>query len=200
MVRGVKQTFAATAPIAIFADPDILVKAPLVAAGFGDRQIYIALDWKFSSTTAGEPYDEQVAAITEKALEACIQHVEAIGQRTEEGIRILMTALIESGIAIFAVRSVPPCLRGGTSSVALLGDGVLAPRPAAWCQSGGGLREISSLYHDAADKGMYPHAEPTHWETYREQVREWRVRSLRRRRSPSCAASRRSVNPAGAWH
>ena len=101
------------------------------------------LDWKFSSTTAGEPYDEQVAAITEKALEACIQHVEAIGQRTEEGIRILMTALIESGIAMSLFGQSHPCLRGGTSSVALLGDGVLAPRqpgPAAWCQSGGGLR------------------------------------------------------------
>ena len=60
---------------------------PLVAAGFGDMlgKYTSLLDWKFSSTTAGEPYDEQVAAITEKALEACIQHVEAIGQRTEEG-------------------------------------------------------------------------------------------------------------------
>jgi glycerol-1-phosphate dehydrogenase [NAD(P)+] len=33
--------------------------------------------------------------------------------------------------------------------------------------------EISSLYHAAADQGVYPYAEPKLWETYREQVREW---------------------------
>ncbi|MGG3311361.1 sn-glycerol-1-phosphate dehydrogenase [Paenibacillus lautus] len=180
VVRGVKQTFAATAPIAIFADPDILVKAPqpLVAAGFGDMlgKYTSLLDWKFSSTTAGEPYEDQVAAITERALQACIQHVEAIGQRTDEGIRILMTALIESGIAMLLFGQSHPAsgaehhlshywemeyLRRGNRAL-LHGAKV-----------GVACSEISSLYHDAADKGVYPNAKPTHWETYGEQVREW---------------------------
>ncbi|MEG6588297.1 sn-glycerol-1-phosphate dehydrogenase, partial [Paenibacillus barengoltzii] len=104
IVRGVKKTVPAVPPVAIFADLDILMAAPqrLVAAGFGDMLgKYTSLfDWKFSHLTAGEPYDEQAAAITERALRSCVSHAEAIGARTEEGIRALMTALIESGIAM----------------------------------------------------------------------------------------------------
>ncbi|EES73796.1 putative sn-glycerol-1-phosphate dehydrogenase, partial [Paenibacillus sp. oral taxon 786 str. D14] len=104
IVRGVKKTVPAVPPVAIFADLDILMAAPqrLVAAGFGDMLgKYTSLfDWKFSRLTAGEPYDEQAAAITERALRSCVSHAEAIGARTEEGIRALMTALIESGIAM----------------------------------------------------------------------------------------------------
>ncbi|MFB4330843.1 sn-glycerol-1-phosphate dehydrogenase [Paenibacillus sp. CR_12] len=180
VVRGIKQTYAATAPIAIFADPDILAKAPqpLIAAGFGDMlgKYTSLLDWRFSSTTAGEPYDGQVAEITERALESCIQHVEAIGQRTEEGIRILMTALIESGIAMLLFGQSHPAsgaehhlshywemeyLRRGNRAL-LHGAKV-----------GVACSEISSLYHAAADQRVYPYAEPKLWETYGEQVREW---------------------------
>ncbi len=104
LIQGQKITVAASAPIAIFADLDVLVKAPraMVAAGFGDMLgKYTSLfDWRFSSTVAGEPYSPLVAEITEQALSSCIQHVEQIAAGDEEGIRILMTALIESGLAM----------------------------------------------------------------------------------------------------
>lgn len=104
IIRGIKKTISAVPPIAIFADLDILQQAPqrLVAAGFGDMLgKYTSLfDWKYSHYTAEEPYDEQVAAITERALQSCVDHVDDIGKRTELGIRVLMTALIESGIAM----------------------------------------------------------------------------------------------------
>ncbi|WP_019007759.1 sn-glycerol-1-phosphate dehydrogenase [Cohnella laeviribosi] len=104
LVRGEKITVPATGPAAIFADLDVLRQAPaaLTAAGFGDMlgKCTSLFDWKFGSVTAGEPYDEAVADITEQALRACIEHAEAIGRRTEEGIRVLMNALIESGLAM----------------------------------------------------------------------------------------------------
>lgn len=180
VVRGIKQTFAATAPIAIFADLDILAKAPqpLVAAGFGDMlgKYTSLLDWKFSSTTAGEPYDDHVAEITERALQACIHHVEAIGQRTEEGIRILMTALIESGIAMLLFGKSHPA-SGAEHHLShywemeYLRRGKRALLHGA--KVGVACSEISRLYHAAADEGVYPYAEPKLWATYREQVREW---------------------------
>lgn len=180
VVRGIKQTFAATAPIAIFADLNILVKAPqpLVAAGFGDMlgKYTSLLDWRFSSATAGEPYDEQVAAITERALDACIEHVQSIGERTEDGIRILMTALIESGIAMLLFGQSHPASGAEHHlshywEMAYLRRGNRALLHGA--KVGVACSEISRLYHDAADNGGFPYAEPKQWEPYREQVREW---------------------------
>jgi glycerol-1-phosphate dehydrogenase [NAD(P)+] len=104
IIRGEKTTVQAIGPDAIFADLDVLRQAPpeLVAAGFGDMigKTTSLFDWKFGRRIAGEPYDAEVAAITERALGQCIAHAEAIGRRTEEGIRTLICALVESGLAM----------------------------------------------------------------------------------------------------
>ncbi|WP_342480505.1 sn-glycerol-1-phosphate dehydrogenase [Paenibacillus sp. FSL L8-0340] len=104
IIRGNKITIPAAGPAAIFADTELLRKAPapMVAAGFGDMLgKYTSLfDWKFGRLTADEPYAPAVAAITEKALLACVNHAEEIGNHTELGIRVLTEALIESGLAI----------------------------------------------------------------------------------------------------
>lgn len=104
IIRGDKITIPAAGPVAIFADTDILRNAPspMVAAGFGDMLgKYTSLfDWKYGRLTADEPYSPEVAALTEKALLACVSHAEDIGNHTELGIRVLTEALIESGLAI----------------------------------------------------------------------------------------------------
>lgn len=104
IIRGNKITIPAAGPVAIFADTDILRKAPapMIAAGFGDMLgKYTSLfDWNYGRLTADEPYSPVVAALTEKALLACVNHAEDIGNHTELGIRVLTEALIESGLAI----------------------------------------------------------------------------------------------------
>lgn len=104
ILRGEKITLPASAPAAVFADLDVLCAAPrpLIAAGFGDMLgKYTSLfDWVYGRETAGEPYDEDVAALTRSALERCVAHAEAIGGGAEEGVRALMQSLIESGIAL----------------------------------------------------------------------------------------------------
>jgi glycerol-1-phosphate dehydrogenase [NAD(P)+] len=104
ILRGVKTTIPAIAPAAIFADLNVLMEAPqrLVAAGFGDMLgKYTSLfDWSFAHHTAGEPFCQAAAQLTRDALENCVQHVNEIGSRREEGIRILMNALIQSGLAM----------------------------------------------------------------------------------------------------
>lgn len=104
IVRGKKTTFKAASPAALFADIGVLTAAPpeMIAAGFGDMTAKFTslADWRFSHSTAGEPYSEEAAAITEKALWQCVHHVEQIAAKEEEGIRILMNALIESGKAM----------------------------------------------------------------------------------------------------
>lgn len=104
IVRGEKKTILAIGPLAIFADLDILVQAPsrLVAAGFGDMLgKYTSLfDWKFEAVVTGGTYLEKSAEMTRAALESCVRAAESIAARQEDGIRTLMSALVESGLAM----------------------------------------------------------------------------------------------------
>jgi glycerol-1-phosphate dehydrogenase [NAD(P)+] len=104
IVRGVKTTFQMCAPIALFADLSVLKTSPrkMVAAGFGDMLAkYTSLaDWKFGHLAKGEPYCPLVAAITLEALESCVEKVERIAAADEEGIQLLIEALIKSGLAM----------------------------------------------------------------------------------------------------
>lgn len=180
IIRGIKKTIPAVPPIAIFADLDILKKAPqrLVAAGFGDMLgKYTSLfDWKFSNLTASEPYNEQVALITRQALESCVKHVEEIGKRTEEGIRVLMTALIESGVAMLMFGQSHPA-SGAEHHVShywemeYLRRGHRALLHGA--KVGVACAEISRLYHHAIERGNFPYAKPEQWDQYHEQITAW---------------------------
>lgn len=180
IIRGMKTTVPASAPIAIFADLNIVMQAPqrLIAAGFGDMLgKYISLfDWKFSHLTAGEPYDEHAARITERALISCVQHAHEIGQRTEAGITVLMSALIESGIAMLLFGQSHPAsgaehhlshywemeyLRTGRQAL-LHGAKV-----------GVACVEISRLYKAAIADGPFPADEPKVLEPYSSQIRAW---------------------------
>ncbi|MGM0874515.1 MAG: sn-glycerol-1-phosphate dehydrogenase [Bacillota bacterium] len=104
VVRGFKTTFQTQAPIALFADISLLKEAPkdMIAAGFGDMlgKYTSLVDWRFSYLAAGEPYCPTAAQITRKALDACVENVDKIAEGEEEGILILMEALVLSGLAM----------------------------------------------------------------------------------------------------
>jgi glycerol-1-phosphate dehydrogenase [NAD(P)+] len=104
IIRGVKTTFQMTAPIAVFVDLAILKKSPrkMIAAGFGDMLAkYTSLaDWKFGHFVKGEPYCPLVARITREALESCVREAKKIAKGDEEGVQILIEALIKSGLAM----------------------------------------------------------------------------------------------------
>lgn len=107
VVRGEKITVPAIGPLAIFADLDVLRAAPpaMIAAGFGDMlgKLTSLFDWKFGRITAGEPDSPLAEEMTERALQNCLANAPAIGSRTEEGVRLLMEALIESGLAMLVL-------------------------------------------------------------------------------------------------
>ncbi|MFD0717005.1 sn-glycerol-1-phosphate dehydrogenase [Paenibacillus sp. GCM10027626] len=104
IVRGEKITIPAIGPDAIFADLHVLEKAPasLIAAGFGDMLgKYTSLfDWKFGAIIAGEPYLPVSAELTAEALQQCVAQADLIAAGREEGIRTLITALVQSGLAM----------------------------------------------------------------------------------------------------
>jgi glycerol-1-phosphate dehydrogenase [NAD(P)+] len=107
VIGGFKNTVSAMSPEAIFADLDVLSKAPqaMIAAGFGDMLgKYTSLaDWRMGRLLAGEHYCELCADMTEWALEACIGTLPDIAAAKPEGIRILTEALILSGISMLLI-------------------------------------------------------------------------------------------------
>lgn len=102
--RGFKETVQTASPLAVFADIDILKAAPrkMTAAGFGDivGKFTSLLDWKISHLVANEPYNNLAADLTRVSLEACVNHVHKIAENDEDGLKILIQSLIESGLVM----------------------------------------------------------------------------------------------------
>ncbi|WP_440118600.1 sn-glycerol-1-phosphate dehydrogenase [Paenibacillus sp. QZ-Y1] len=116
IVSGIKQTFQAVAPDAIFADIDILEQAPqeMNAAGFGDMLgKYTSLaDWIVSRDMGGEPFCPVAYRMTEEALITCVDHVRDIAEGRAEGVTVLMDALIASGISMLIIDHSRPASGG----------------------------------------------------------------------------------------
>ncbi|MBP1913430.1 glycerol-1-phosphate dehydrogenase [NAD(P)+] [Lederbergia galactosidilyticus] len=104
IIKGVKKTFPTASPIALFADIEVLAAAPktMTAAGVGDMMAKFTslADWKFGHLMQGEPYCPLAVEITKNALDDCMLAVDKIAREEEEGLEILMNALIQSGLAM----------------------------------------------------------------------------------------------------
>ncbi|WP_206831291.1 sn-glycerol-1-phosphate dehydrogenase [Alicyclobacillus fructus] len=104
IVRGVKTTYQTHAPVALFADTDVLERAPkeLVWAGFGDViGKYTSLaDWAFGALAADEPYCAHLASITRQALETAASQAAGLAEFRSDAIRSLMEALVLSGLVM----------------------------------------------------------------------------------------------------
>ncbi len=57
-------------------------------------------DWEFESIVTNEEYLEKSAELTRSALEECVKHVHSIAKGEEEGLYVLTSALITSGLAM----------------------------------------------------------------------------------------------------
>lgn len=104
LIDGVKISLPTHAPAAIFADLDVLAHAPraMIAAGFADilGKFTSVADFRLGHLLRDERYDETIAQRTYAVAKLCKDNAEAIGQSTPESIRLLMNALVESGICI----------------------------------------------------------------------------------------------------
>jgi glycerol-1-phosphate dehydrogenase [NAD(P)+] len=104
ILAGVKTTIICQAPLAMFADSDVLRTAPqrLVAAGFGDMigKITSLADWKVGHLLWNEPYDEAIAKRLQAAIDKVMTNSSAIAQRSEEGVKTLLDTLVESGLCM----------------------------------------------------------------------------------------------------
>ena len=102
--KGLKIHRAGPCPEIIVCDTEILKTAPLdmVCAGVGDvLGKYLArCDWKIGRIIHGEPFCDVCGEIVTDAIEKLLLNIDAIRERTDEGIRILTEALLLAGVTI----------------------------------------------------------------------------------------------------
>ncbi|SFL48222.1 sn-glycerol-1-phosphate dehydrogenase [Salibacterium qingdaonense] len=107
ILGGVKQTVQAAAPLAVFADVNVLRGAPqeMAAAGFGDMaaKSTSVFDWEISRLIAEETYNEWASRAMQRAWSTCRNEAERIAQGEEEGLRILMESLLLSGLVMMTL-------------------------------------------------------------------------------------------------
>jgi len=100
--EGSKTSMQAIPPIAVVADTNIISKAPkrLLAAGVGDiiSNQTAVLDWKLEGQEAD--YSEYAAALSEMAAQLVEEGIEKVASGNEEGVRLVVKALISSGVAM----------------------------------------------------------------------------------------------------
>lgn len=110
--NGVNISMAAHPPAVIVADTAILSGAPyrLVAAGCGDvlSNITAVKDWELGRDEKGEEFSEYAAELSLLSARLLIRHAKEIPSMTEESVKIVINALITSGIAMAVAYSSRP--------------------------------------------------------------------------------------------
>ncbi|WP_211749393.1 sn-glycerol-1-phosphate dehydrogenase [Paenibacillus sp. Marseille-Q4541] len=180
IIGGVKQTFQATAPDAIFADLEVLSRAPqvLTAAGFGDMlgKFTSLADWKVSRDLGQEPFCPLAYLMTEEALESCITHISDIAEGSETGVSILMEALIVSGISMLMIDHSRPA-SGGEHHIShrLEMDFIEQGRPAILHGAKVGVASalLTDIYRGLYEKETEPAFEAYKQLPQREQMQDW---------------------------
>ena len=109
---GMKVSFPTIAPVAIFAEPEIVAAAPLdmTRAGIGDLlgKTTARVDWWTAHLLYGEAHCATVEQRVAQTVLQTAEHVDAILAGTVEAVKILLAALIESGKAMAMVDSSRP--------------------------------------------------------------------------------------------
>lgn len=103
----------AQAPLAIIADTNIIEQAPWrgVISGCGDviSKFTAVKDWQLAFADKDEYYGEYAASLALMSAKLVIQNAKQIQPDNEEGLRVLLEALISCGVAMSIAGSSRPC-------------------------------------------------------------------------------------------
>jgi glycerol-1-phosphate dehydrogenase [NAD(P)+] len=114
-VKGFDKPYSvmAQAPLAIIADTDIIAHAPWRSAisGCGDviAKFTAVKDWQLAHQEKNEYYGEYAASLALMSATLVIQNARLITQGNDEGLRVLLEALISCGVAMSIAGSSRPC-------------------------------------------------------------------------------------------
>ena len=103
----------AQAPLAIIADTDIIAQAPWrsLISGCGDAisKFTAVKDWQPAHEEKNEYYGEYAASLALMSAKLVMQNAKLIQPDNDEGLRIILEALISCGVAMSIAGSSRPC-------------------------------------------------------------------------------------------
>ncbi len=114
-IKGFEKPYSvmAQAPLAIIADTLVIAKAPKrsIISGYGDiiAKFTAVKDWKLAYDEKNEYYGGYSASLALMSARLILQNTDVIKRRKEEGLRILLEALISCGVAMAIAGSSRPC-------------------------------------------------------------------------------------------
>lgn len=110
--KGKKTSVEVDAPIAVIADTNIISRAPyrLLAAGCGDiiSNYTAVLDWELAHRLRNEPFSEYAATLSRMTAKILMDSPEDIIPEFESSVRIVVKALVSSGVAMSIAGSSRP--------------------------------------------------------------------------------------------
>jgi glycerol-1-phosphate dehydrogenase [NAD(P)+] len=103
----------AQAPLAIIADTEVISQAPwrFMISGCGDiiSKFTAVKDWKLASIENKEYYGGYAASLALMSAKLVTENAELILSKQDEGLRVLLEALISCGVAMSIAGSSRPC-------------------------------------------------------------------------------------------
>jgi glycerol-1-phosphate dehydrogenase [NAD(P)+] len=114
-VKGLDKPYSimAQAPLAIIADTNIIAQAPWRSAisGCGDviAKFTAVKDWQLAHKEKNEYYGEYAASLALMSTKLVIQKAKLIQPQNDEGLHVLLEALISCGVAMSIAGSSRPC-------------------------------------------------------------------------------------------
>ena len=114
-VKGLDRPYSVVAkpPIAIIADTEVIARAPfkLMISGCGDlvAKLTAVRDWELSHIKTGVYYGRYSASLALLSADLVIEDANVISSRNQESVRVVVEALISSGVAAGIAGSSRPC-------------------------------------------------------------------------------------------
>jgi len=114
--KGVKRTLPAAQPEAIFADIDLIRRAPnvMAQAGFGDllSKPFSHADWLLSHLIRDVPYSGDAARLLDDAFELLMANADGVRSQSESAMTTLMETLLLSGFSMAMAGTSSPASGG----------------------------------------------------------------------------------------
>lgn len=133
-IKGLSKPYSimAQSPMAIIADTSIIVQAShrLVASGCGDvvSKFTSVNDWKLAHEVKNEYYGDYAASLALMSARLVVRNAAVIKPGMEDGVRILLEALISCGVATGIAGSSRPC--SGSEHMFSHALDIITPKPA----------------------------------------------------------------------
>ncbi len=153
---GSKTSIEAETPIAVIADIEILSKSPhrYFAAGCGDviSNYTSVLDWKLAHKEKGEYYGVYAGELAWMSSNSILSNVELMASDRIEGTKLLIEALISSGVSMGIAGSTRPA--SGSEHMFSHALEVVAPKPALHGEQCGVGTIMMAFLHQADWEGI----------------------------------------------